>query len=80
MNWVKEASSSLDFGRFGLNLKGFLVESGGLSFRRGNLPLNPLELVSKGRDGAYHWRSQIRQRRVGLLVCLDSLFKTLLIF
>ena len=26
MNWAKEALSSLDFGRFGLNLKGFLVE------------------------------------------------------
>lgn len=50
MNWAKEASSSPDFGRFGLNLKGFLVKSGGSNFRRGNLPLNPLELVSKGKD------------------------------
>ena len=48
MNWAKEASSLLDFGRFGLNLKGCLVESGGLSFRRGNFPLDPLELVLKG--------------------------------
>ena len=50
MNWAKEASSLLDFGRFGLNLKGCLVESGGLSFRRGNFPLDPLELVLKGWD------------------------------
>lgn len=48
MNWAKEASSSLDLGRFDLNLKGFLVESGGLSFRIRNPPLNPLEFVSKG--------------------------------
>lgn len=50
MNWAKEALSSLDLGRFDLNLKGFLVESGGLSFRIRNPPLNPLEFVSKGRD------------------------------